>query len=324
MKLTLTSPVAVELSTTMNPVVGDRALEECNQAGSMTEVDKVRCHLSYALGQLQDKKGSSDNNPSHLNSVLARRSKLLSALETYIHQGNFPHHEDDEAYRQNPNARKPNFVDSQTGTPCAVAYMMQQGGSDGTQLVKQIEASHKHDTIDEMLRSSNDELKQSIESWASYNGMKVSELALIQPTYEWLEREARERARKEKIKAIQDRYNIEAERRGNECTLSRPFLDEYGRPTTANPNAYIVYLKIDVKVNEKEMEEILEKWNCKVGSHSSSRFFEAAKAANAKGAADELNEKEYVDSIEPHVITNDPEWSQYYLGSYHVDDDFCF
>lgn len=154
---------------TMNPVIGDIALDECPLA--TTETDKVGCHLSFVLQKLRAK---------YSNKECTRRKEIFSALENYIGERTFPHHEDVEAFMQNRNARKPCFVDS-TGTPCAVAYLMQKSGAE--KLVNDIlDASHKHDTIDQI--SQNDALKPALKSWSSSVGMEISDLALIQPGYD--------------------------------------------------------------------------------------------------------------------------------------------
>ncbi|CAB9523114.1 expressed unknown protein [Seminavis robusta] len=159
----------------MNPVIGDKALFALGgvRPDTMAEIDKIRCHVSYALGQLQAKTTQDQD----------ARKKLLATLEAYIARGEFPLNENDAA----PNQRHPCFVDS-AGTPCAVAHLMQQSGAKA--LADTIASSHKYDSIARMVE--DEELSPQINSWAFSNGLSVRDLSLIQPTYEFVAREARE------------------------------------------------------------------------------------------------------------------------------------
>lgn len=150
----------------MNPVIGDEALLASGVScpASMEEVDKIRCHVSYALGQLQAKTTQYQNN----------RMAILSTLETYIIEGVFPQNENNSG----SDKRYPCFIDS-AGIPCAVAHLMQQSGAGN--LANSIAASHKYDSIAQILVNTN--LSPRIESWARSNGLSVKDLALIQPTY---------------------------------------------------------------------------------------------------------------------------------------------
>jgi len=287
----------------MNPVIGNRALNECplatTQGHYMAEIDKVRCHLSFALQKLKAKSKITykENGPQ---CTFNRRNELLSALETYIEEGNFPKHEDVEAFLQNKNTRKPCFVDS-TGTPCAVAYLMQKSG--GEMLVNDIlDASHKHDTIDQIAQ--NDTLKTALKSWSSSVGMETSDLALIQPTYKF---KGSMEERQRQIQAIQDHYNIEPARRGKDCTLSKPFLDENGKPTAKIPTNFMLSFKKDLQndATRKEVKDILTKWDASVHrSFGPYLCFSASTADKASGAAKELREKEYIESISHDAVSS--------------------
>eukprot|EP00548_Thalassiothrix_antarctica_P002500 CAMPEP_0194147716 /NCGR_PEP_ID=MMETSP0152-20130528/27262_1 /TAXON_ID=1049557 /ORGANISM="Thalassiothrix antarctica, Strain L6-D1" /LENGTH=206 /DNA_ID=CAMNT_0038848731 /DNA_START=216 /DNA_END=836 /DNA_ORIENTATION=- len=81
------------------------------------------------------------------------------------------------------NERKPCFVDS-SGTPCAVAHLMQESGADGQFLAGAIVSSHKHDTIGKIFQ--DNDLSNHIKLWTERVGLRPSELALIQPTYEFV------------------------------------------------------------------------------------------------------------------------------------------
>jgi hypothetical protein len=167
----------------MNPVIGNNALEDAGVKfsaagkGSMSEIDKIHCHLSFALREVKN----SNNAISSAIGVQSqhRRTKLLSILERYIASRRFPKHEDDNAI----NERKPCFVDS-SDTPCAVAHLMRESGADGQLLASAIATSHKHHTIEQILQDI--ELCNKIKFWTDKFGFQPSELALIQPTYEFV------------------------------------------------------------------------------------------------------------------------------------------
>ena len=125
----------------MNPVIGDEALLASGVScpASMEEVDKIRCHVSYALGQLLQAKTTQYQN---------NRMAILSNLETYIIEGVFPQNENNAE----SDKRYPCFIDS-AGIPCAVAHLMQQSGAGN--LANSIADSHKYDSIAQILVDTN-------------------------------------------------------------------------------------------------------------------------------------------------------------------------
>lgn len=167
----------------MNPVIGNNALRDAGvtfsdaEKGSMSEIDKIRCHLSFALREVKNSNNAISSaigvQPQH------RRTELLSILERYIESRRFPKHEDENAI----NERKPCFVDS-SDTPCAVAHLMRESGADGQLLASAIATSHKHHTIEKILQDI--EFCNKIKFWTDKFGFQPSELALIQPTYEFV------------------------------------------------------------------------------------------------------------------------------------------
>jgi len=161
---------------TMNAVVGDAGLKwkfgcapMTDLMGLASEKERVTAHLEFALDKLRRK----TNEP-----ISETRSKSLSALSEYISTGSFPHHEDATA----KDRRLPCFIDS-TGIPCAVAHLMQVSGHGD--LAREINSRHKHSTIDQIGRDMNAKLV----SWQTQSGLTVGELALIQPTYEFMQAE---------------------------------------------------------------------------------------------------------------------------------------
>lgn len=163
-------------TSVMNPVIGDKALEAFQAQkpnAKMSEVDKVRCHVSFALNEVKANVHTTNIDPQ----IKHRRTKLLAELVRYINAGNFPLHEDTDAIHD----RKPCFIDS-TGTPCAVAHLMQE--SEAGALANAIAATHKHNTISEI--AADKTISKDFMSWVNKVGLDVSELALIQPTYEFV------------------------------------------------------------------------------------------------------------------------------------------
>ena len=161
----------------MNPIIGDKSLDDLDgyRAGTMTEVDKVRCHVSYALAELKAETTKDQN----------RRAGLLTTLEAYVAKGEFPRNENDAS----PSQRYPCFVDS-SGTPCAVAYLMQQSGA--TALADAIAGTHKYESIGQIMAGGSEELVSQIQSWTATNELNAADLALIQPTYEFVAHQARQ------------------------------------------------------------------------------------------------------------------------------------
>jgi hypothetical protein len=175
----------------MNPVIGDGALQAIGKSNAadttMTEKDKVSCHLLFALNELKGST-SSCSDPR----AKEHRFRVLHALEQYIEAGNFPQNE------KSPNQRYPCFVDSR-GTACAVAHMMLETGA--AQLVRDIAYAHKHDTIAQI--AEDVALLPRIQTWATTNGVDLAEVALIQPTYEFEPRF--------QLRIVEDKLKIMAE-----------------------------------------------------------------------------------------------------------------
>jgi len=167
------------MQETMNAVVGDEGLKwkfgcaptDLIMIGRLSEKERVTAHLEFALDKLRR---AATNEP-----ISETRSKSLSALSEYISTGSFPRHEDATAKHR----RLPCFIDS-AGTPCAVAHLMQVSGHGD--LAREINSRHRHSTIDQIGRDMNVELI----SWQkTHSGLTLGELALIQPTYEFVQAE---------------------------------------------------------------------------------------------------------------------------------------
>jgi len=162
------SLLAEEPFATMNAVVGNAGVEWKFGCESPLPGDRelVSAHLEFALNRLTTTKNNSD-----------ARNRSLAWLSEYIQAGVFPYHEDYSA----PHDRMPCFIDSQ-GVPCAVAHLMQK--SDHSGLANKIATSYKHSTIEDMATS---DLKKELIEWQEQSGLTVQELAVIQPTYEFVQ-----------------------------------------------------------------------------------------------------------------------------------------
>jgi hypothetical protein len=158
----------------MNPVVGNASL--IAKFGSdthitLTEVERIRCHLEYVFGQISS---TPTNNE--------QRTRTMKNLQQYIENSQFPSHED----VSNQQCRKPCFIDS-TGRACAVAHLLQTSGE--MKLALAINNVHQHSTISEI--AADPKFSQPLTDWQIRSGLSLDELALIQPTYEFVAREAR-------------------------------------------------------------------------------------------------------------------------------------
>jgi hypothetical protein len=96
----------------------------------------------------------------------ARRERMLEHLHAYIERGEFPRNHERAG-------RRPHFIDEE-GRICAVGYLIEQTA--GRAAAESINARHEWGYIEQI---------RGIEAWVNASGLTVSELALIQPSYEW-------------------------------------------------------------------------------------------------------------------------------------------
>lgn len=124
---------------------------------------RIQTHLEYVHNLL----GAKDI--SHLTpEKRAKRNFLLQQLDAYIAAGIFPNN---EAY---PNVSRPCFIDGQ-GRICAVGYLVQQ--SAGRELAEAINRKAQYELLQNMDI-------EALDTWIHESGFTLSELALIQPTYQ--------------------------------------------------------------------------------------------------------------------------------------------
>jgi hypothetical protein len=154
----------------MNPIVGDAALLEKygTSMPRVSETDKIATHLEFALKSLS----MSLNKHS-----TQERLDLLLALKQYIAAGSFPQH--DEESQPGAAVRAPCFIDS-SGIPCAVAHLMLATGHSDLALF--VNSKHKNSSIAEIAQDPPAEF----EAWQQQCGLSLTELQLIQPTYEFV------------------------------------------------------------------------------------------------------------------------------------------
>ncbi len=122
------------------------------------------------------------------------RTRQLDVLREYWQRGEFPKN------TRHPGLRVPYFVDD-FGTPCAVGYLLLRSGK--TELVKLVRGSANHIYIDQIT-------DPEFLAWAASSGLSLTELELIQPTYEFMRKReeekkiAEEEARKKRLKNAED------------------------------------------------------------------------------------------------------------------------
>ena len=145
----------------INTIVGDQSFEEkygrkpCIWRDS--EKDRIKTHLEFAIRKLNE------------------RGRETKTLERYKDREIFPRN-----VAQNLTSRTPIFIDN-FGTPCAVAHLMCESGSQGRELAQEIDRHHHTNYLSYVMKDSR--FSKKIENWAQENGYTVEDLALIQPGY---------------------------------------------------------------------------------------------------------------------------------------------
>lgn len=102
------------------------------------------------------------------------RLKLLDELRRYRRVGTFPQHT-----RNSPDGttHRPRFIDDQ-GRHCAVGHLVAVSGAKA--LAQELNANFEYAYLEEIAAADD-----RIASWAKASGLTLTELALIQPSYEW-------------------------------------------------------------------------------------------------------------------------------------------
>ncbi len=123
---------------------------------------RVQNHLRIVENELRRK------DVSHLSPILQeRRAQNLDRLHDYWSKGIFPKNTDFA------NSYMPYFKDD-SGTPCAMAYLIEQSGARG--LVSAVSTQNNHVFI-------NDIQDGPVMAWINASGLTKAEAARVQPGY---------------------------------------------------------------------------------------------------------------------------------------------
>lgn len=150
---------------TVNAVIGDQSFFEKFGKLPTIETDdnlRIQTHLDFVEKSLRA------SSVAHLSAkAKAKRAELLDALHVYWTKNVFPQ---PLAYFE---GRKPCFIDGD-GSICAVGYLIEIAS--GRDVAERINSKYQYEYLLEM----DDPL---IDNWASEHGFSLTELAMIQPTY---------------------------------------------------------------------------------------------------------------------------------------------
>jgi len=157
----------------INGVLGDHSLFEAfptSSTDATPEKERIVIHLRYVYNLIQGQSTS--------NLTLAQRQnrvRCLSHLLEYIERGEFPQ----PALNQDaPQDRRPCFRDD-SGCVCAVGYLVEKTAGVGA--VTAINDAHKYEYIYTMKDNC-----QLLLDWQHQMGLSLPELAMIQPTYDFM------------------------------------------------------------------------------------------------------------------------------------------
>ena len=151
----------VPMTLVLAPADRGRALQEA-------EVARIRAHIARAERLVRDRDVTS------LTAVQrTARERNLARLERYRGQGVFPRNQDF------PAQRVPYFVD-RLGTPCAMAYLIEQSGR--RDLVAQVVWRMNNATVTQM--AADAVLGPALAAWLGGAGLSVQEAQAIQPSYD--------------------------------------------------------------------------------------------------------------------------------------------
>jgi len=135
----------------------------CSPDQSTPSALRIITHLMYVEGLLRA--GATD--------FRSQRMKHLNVLQEYIKQQSFPC-----VFDSHGIGRRPCFIDNE-GNYCAVGYLMKRDGRDD--LAQKINKLHRYDLIENFNLVQLPELVD----WVKTCGFSLTELAMIQPSYEW-------------------------------------------------------------------------------------------------------------------------------------------
>jgi len=150
----------------INPVIGDIGFQKKYNAPPTFNSDnyeRIISHFEFVIDSLK-------NSPTKkLNKTqLDNRGKHLNRLQEYLDRGIFP----SNIYH---DSRKPVFID-QDNTHCAVAYLLKEDNQN--EVINEVQNLYNYNYIGDM----NSEL---LFNWIDRSGLTLSEVRMIQPTYNW-------------------------------------------------------------------------------------------------------------------------------------------
>ena len=166
---------------TLNAITGDESwyakFGDSADPYNATAVERIQVHLNYVRNLLEEK-GTEHLSPS----AAENRALMLRILRNYTDTGEFPTN-----LGESPDVRTPIFID-QHGVSCAVAYLIlnseEQEFKDGMLWLNQkFPLAYLTDVAGGRYgkRAQNMLLK-----WEKVYGFETEELAMIQPTYDFM------------------------------------------------------------------------------------------------------------------------------------------
>ena len=99
---------------------------------------------------------------------------MIEFLFEYAVRGKFPNNEESES-------RTPVFLDN-FGTPCAVGHLLQRSGEKGRAIAREVDRAFHLSYVHDMDVHSGAGL--ALADWATAHGLRLAELAMIQPGYQ--------------------------------------------------------------------------------------------------------------------------------------------
>ena len=150
----------------VNAVLGDISYEEkfgVLPNDKSNEIVRIQTHLEYVQNYLRA------NTPEGFTeSALKNRLAIIDILSVYRKNEQFP------SLTAPFPSRQPCFIDDR-GVYCAVGYLIKETA--GAEVAQGINTRHRFEYLLDM----NDPV---IDVWAENNGFTLTELAMIQPTYD--------------------------------------------------------------------------------------------------------------------------------------------
>ncbi len=148
----------------INFVIGNLSMQKSDQLlRGVDERSRIQHHLQFVADCL------TESTPEHLNrSQRQNRTQVLDVLRGYLHQGEFPLHDQLQS-----GQRTPRFIDHR-GVHCAVGYLLRETAD--PLWAEQINADFEYALV-------KDIASDVLPDWADSNGLSLLDCATIQPMY---------------------------------------------------------------------------------------------------------------------------------------------